>query len=159
MLRIAGYTRIGLKAVNEDMTSRNGFLWPYPGPEGSAELAEAAGPFHWDNMSLQPRCDGDGLCLAFNAATVYSQYGTGNRVNGRLLVAAYRPQDVLATAVLQPSFYGARVTRCRVLPLAMDPRLVFYRPGVDLAGVSNIAALLALTAGIALTHITQKDTK
>ena len=50
----------GLKTVRADLSTSNGYRWPFPG-----SWAEASGPFAFDNLGPCPTGVGDGLCVAW----------------------------------------------------------------------------------------------
>ena len=52
-----GFDSWGIKSTRPDLTTKNGFQWPFPG--GVAEAANML-----DHNSSCPRSDGDGLCVA-----------------------------------------------------------------------------------------------
>jgi len=76
------YDSYGIKSVRPNLTTRNGFRWPYPGGETDVYPLD-------DHDSPCPQRDGDGLCVALDWAGMASS-GFPART---LLLVAYRQHE------------------------------------------------------------------
>ncbi len=93
----------GLKTVRADLSTSNGYRWPYPG-----SWAEASGPFNTDDLDPCPTAVGDGLCVAWT----YRGMASASVPARTLLLVAYSSRDVLGG-----DRDKVRVTRARVVEL------------------------------------------
>ena len=111
----------GLKTVRADLSTSNGYRWPYPG-----SWAEASGPFNTDDLGPCPTTVGDGLCVAWT----YRGMASASVPARTLLLVAYSSRDVLGG-----DRDKVRVTRVRVVEL-LDGEAVAraYLYGADLSG-------------------------
>lgn len=80
----------GFRLCHVDMTSRNGYRWPFP---GNWAVADPRGRTFTRGAHGCPTFDGDGICVAHTLRGATSGEAT---VNGVGLLVAYLPADVLA---------------------------------------------------------------
>ena len=120
----------GLKTVRADLTTSNGYRWPYPG-----SWAEAAGPFNTDDLGPCPTSVGDGLCVAWT----YRGMASASVSARTLLLVAYSSRDVLGG-----DRDKVRLTRVRVVEL-LDGEAVARADlsGADLYGANLSGADLS----------------
>lgn len=78
-----GYDSWGIKSVHPDLTTRNGYRWPFPG-----NVAYSPGPLLDHNESC-PRRVGDGLCVALD----WEGMASSDINASTLLLVAYRSDE------------------------------------------------------------------
>ncbi|TDT31133.1 pentapeptide repeat-containing protein [Naumannella halotolerans] len=121
-----GWDTWGIKSTRPDLTTRNGFQWPFPGG-----VAEA--PNMLDHNGSCPREEGDGLCVA----TTWAGMASGGFPARTLLLVAYNMADARGDQVGK-----CRVPRVAVVDLVDGERLVrdhganSYLRGANLSGAN-----------------------
>ena len=118
----------GLKTTRADLSTSNGYHWPFPG-----SWAEASGPFDFDNLGACPNNVGDGLCVAWT----YRGMASASVPARTLLLVAYSSRDVLGG-----DRDKVRLTRVRVVEL-LDGEVIAradlygaYLCGANLSGAN-----------------------
>ena len=119
-----GFDSWGIKSILPDLTTRNGYQWPFPG--GIAECDPKK--IDADSASACPRHEGDGLCVA----TSWRGMASGGFPARTLLLVAYGADEVLGRDDTEGKL---RCPRVAVVALADGERLLREAgSGADLRG-------------------------
>ena len=127
-----GFDSWGIKSIPPDLTTRNGYQWPFPG--GIAECDPKK--IDADSASACPRHEGDGLCVA----TSWRGMASGGFPARTLLLVAYGADEVLGRDDTEGKL---RCPRVAVVALADGERLLREAgSGADLSGANLSGANL-----------------
>ena len=119
-----GFDSWGIKSILPDLTTRNGYQWPFPG--GIAECDPKK--IDADSASACPRHEGDGLCVA----TSWRGMASSGFPARTLLLVAYGADEVLGRDDTEGRLQCPRVA---VVALADGERLLREAgSGADLRG-------------------------
>ena len=119
-----GFDSWGIKSILPDLTTRNGYQWPFPG--GIAECDPKK--IDADSASACPRHEGDGLCVA----TSWRGMASSGFPARTLLLVAYGADEVLGRDDTEGRLQCPRVA---VVALADGERLLREAGrGADLSG-------------------------
>ena len=119
-----GFDSWGIKSTRPDLTTRNGYQWPFPG--GIAECDPKK--IDAESVSACPRHEGDGLCVA----TSWRGMASGGFPARTLLLVAYGADEVLGRGDTEGKL---RCPRVAVVALVDGERLLREAgSGADLSG-------------------------
>ena len=128
-----GFDSWGIKSILPDLTTRNGYQWPFPG--GIAECDPKK--IDADSASACPRHEGDGLCVA----TSWRGMASSGFPARTLLLVAYGADEVLGRDDTEGRL---RCPRVAVVALADGERLLREAGrGADLSGANLSGADLS----------------
>ena len=108
-----GFDSWGIKSILPDLTTRNGYQWPFPG--GIAECDPKK--IDAESASARPRHEGDGLCVA----TSWRGMASSGFPARTLLLVAYGADEVLGRDDTEGKL---RCPRVAVVALADGERLL-----------------------------------
>ena len=121
-----GFDSWGIKSILPDLTTRNGYQWPFPGGIAECDPKEIDA----DSASACPRYEGDGLCVA----TSWRGMASGGFPARMLLLVAYGADEVLGRDDAEGKL---RCPRVAVVALADGERLLREAgSGADLSGAN-----------------------
>ena len=127
-----GFDSWGIKSTRPDLTTLNGYQWPFPG--GIAECDPKK--IDAESASACPRHEGDGLCVA----TSWRGMASGGLPARTLLLVAYGADEVLGRDDTEGKL---RCPRVAVVALADGERLLREAgSGADLRGADLSGANL-----------------
>ena len=119
-----GFDSWGIKSIRPDLTTRNGYQWPFPGGIAECDPKEIDA----DSASACPRHEGDGLCVA----TSWRGMASGGFPARMLLLVAYGADKVLGRDDAEGKL---RCPRVAVVALVDGERLLReVGSGADLSG-------------------------
>ena len=119
-----GFDSWGIKSILPDLTTRNGYQWPFPGGIAECDPKEIDA----DSASACPRHEGDGLCVA----TSWRGMASSGFPARTLLLVAYGADEVLGRDDTEGRLQCPRVA---VVALADGERLLREAgSGADLRG-------------------------
>ncbi len=121
-----GFDSWGIKSTRPDLTTRNGYQWPFPGKTATA-------PNMQDHGKSCPREEGDGLCVA----TSWAGMASGGFPARTLLLVAYNAAEARGNEADK-----LRVPKVRVVAL-IDGEALLKKSGknADLYGADLRGAL------------------